>query len=73
MLVHAHGGELALTSTVGFGTRARVRLPLDQASTFEPRPLRVGGGCAPPPPVVAPLASSLRTPSRGDPPLKLLP
>src|SRR6266542_5442422 len=29
---------------------------------------RVGGGCAPPPPVAAALASSLRAPSRGDPP-----
>src|SRR6266513_1072010 len=32
--------------------------------------VRVGGACGPPPPVVAALASSLRTPSRGDPPLK---
>src|SRR5947207_6220067 len=32
--------------------------------------LRVGGACGPPPPVAAPLASSLRAPSRGDPPLK---
>src|SRR5262249_59955038 len=31
-------------------------------------PLRVGGACGPPPPVAAPLASSLRAPSRGDPP-----
>ena len=30
--------------------------------------LRVGGACGPPPPVAAPLASSLRAPSRGDPP-----
>src|SRR6266542_5321428 len=30
--------------------------------------VRVGGGCAPPPPVAAALASSLRAPSRGDPP-----
>src|SRR5947209_2031200 len=29
---------------------------------------RVGGACGPPPPVAAPLASSLRAPSRGDPP-----
>jgi hypothetical protein len=34
---------------------------------------RVGGACGPPPPVVAPRASSLRTPSRGDPPLNLSP
>ena len=26
------------------------------------------GGCRPPPPVAAPVASSLRAPSRGDPP-----
>src|SRR5690349_13311176 len=32
--------------------------------------VRVGGACGPPPPVAAPLASSLRAPSRGDPPLK---
>src|SRR6185437_11874719 len=32
--------------------------------------IRVGGACGPPPPVAAPLASSLRAPSRGDPPLK---
>src|SRR5262245_58346131 len=32
-------------------------------------PLRVGGALrAPPPPVATPLASSLRAPSRGDPP-----
>src|SRR5207245_7827429 len=30
--------------------------------------VRVGGACGPPPPVAAPLASSLRAPSRGDPP-----
>src|SRR6187455_1556526 len=30
--------------------------------------LRVGGACGPPPPVAAPLASSLRAPFRGDPP-----
>jgi hypothetical protein len=29
---------------------------------------RVGGACGPPPPVAAPLAGSLRAPSRGDPP-----
>jgi len=34
--------------------------------------VRVGGACGPPPPVAAALASSLRAPSRGDPPLKLL-
>ena len=28
------------------------------------------GGCRPPPPVAAPLASSLHAPSRGDPPLR---
>ena len=32
--------------------------------------LRVGGACGPPPPVAAALASSLRAPSRGDPPLR---
>src|ERR1700736_6327795 len=32
--------------------------------------IRVGGACGPPPPVAAPFASSLRAPSRGDPPLK---
>src|SRR5882672_5414413 len=32
--------------------------------------VRVGGACGPPPPVAAPLASSLRAPFRGDPPLK---
>src|SRR3954463_8852080 len=31
------------------------------------------GGCRPPPPVAAPLASSLRAPSRGDPPLNFVP
>ena len=31
--------------------------------------IRVGGACGPPPPVAAALASSLRAPSRGDPPL----
>src|SRR6186997_1125302 len=30
--------------------------------------VRVGGACSPPPPVAAALASSLRAPSRGDPP-----
>src|SRR5712664_1402030 len=34
--------------------------------------VRVGGACGPPPPVAAPLASSLRAPSRGDPPLHSL-
>ena len=32
--------------------------------------IRVGGACGPPPPVAAALASSLRAPSRGDPPLR---
>jgi hypothetical protein len=32
------------------------------------RVFRVGGACGPPPPVAAPLAGSLRAPSRGDPP-----
>ena len=32
--------------------------------------VRVGGACGPPPPVAAPLASSLRAPFRGDPPLE---
>jgi two-component system sensor histidine kinase BaeS len=37
MLVHAHGGELSLTSTLGEGTRVSVRLPrLD-------RPVSLGG------------------------------
>jgi hypothetical protein len=35
-----------------------------------PYVVRVGGACGPPPPVAAALASSLRAPSRGDPPLK---
>src|SRR6185436_10777906 len=33
--------------------------------------IRVGGACGPPPPVAAPLAGSLRAPSRGDPPLNV--
>src|SRR5437879_514517 len=33
---------------------------------------RVGGACGPPPPVAAPLASSLRAPSRGDPPRRAI-
>ena len=63
--------------------RAKLRVP-GAHETFVPRELlrvggacelrvscviRVGGACGPPPPVVAPLASSLRTPYRGDPPL----
>ncbi len=32
--------------------------------------IRVGGACGPPPPFVAPFASSLRTHFRGDPPPK---
>jgi signal transduction histidine kinase len=32
LLVEAHGGELTLSSTVGVGTRARVRLPLASSS-----------------------------------------
>ena len=60
-------------------TEARHRRRLDrllvvQMSSAHARPcvrtFRVGGACGPPPPVVAPLASSLRTPSRGDPPLR---
>ena len=36
----------------------------------KPSLIRVGGPCGPPPPVAAPLAGSLRAPSRGDPPLR---
>src|SRR5260221_8910196 len=46
-------------------------LSLGQCSgnLFPPHPfVGVGGACSPPPPVAAPLASSLRAPSRGDPP-----
>jgi signal transduction histidine kinase len=34
LLVDAHGGELTLASTVGVGTRARVRLPLGENATL---------------------------------------
>jgi len=38
-VVEEHGGELALSSTVGVGTRARVSLPLDDQSVESRRPL----------------------------------
>src|SRR5207302_1392007 len=35
--------------------------------SYQDDEFRVGGACGPPPPVAAPLASSLRAPSRGAP------
>ena len=48
LLVHAHGGELTLSSTPGVGTVASVRLPLAEATpnvlapSQAPAPSRVG-------------------------------
>jgi hypothetical protein len=42
MLVDAHHGELTLTSTVGVGTVARIRLPLtEQSTSLRPRRLHL--------------------------------
>src|SRR5262249_2873877 len=50
------------------GVRCRLARAFWVGGACAPYRLRVGGACGPPPPVAAPLASSLRAPSRGDPP-----
>jgi AcrR family transcriptional regulator len=60
-------GRLSVAELSDMYTELALRL-LDGRTWHARKQVRVGGACGPPPPVAAPLASSLRAPSRGDPP-----